>query len=131
MVIRAAKINNKQFKHYVHSPFQVEENGIRIECDEHGKLRLTQDHPEDDSFDEIDCSASLINLLSRLVGTTTKRNFKIEVDKEQVKIAQYHSDGTYDLIECSQPFLDKVFKMLAATRRIEFRDEPFKMEDEE
>ena len=76
----------KKYRHYIHSPFQLDHQGITIKCNEHGKISIHQDHDNDDTFSEISCSASLIT---------------------------------------------KVYKMLSASRKVVWRDEPFKSDDPE
>ena len=74
---------NKKFRHYIHSPFQLDHQGVIVKCNEHGKITLHQNH-DDDTYDEISCSASIIT---------------------------------------------KVYKMLAASRKVVWRDEPFKSDE--
>ena len=44
---------------YVHNPFSFEYNGVKVECDSSGKIKLTQEHG-DETFDEVNTSAGLI-----------------------------------------------------------------------
>lgn len=68
---------DKKYRHYVHSAFTLDHQGVRVEVDETGKIKLTQDHP-DGTFDEIGCSASLINRISRMLMATRKVVWKNE-----------------------------------------------------
>jgi hypothetical protein len=70
---------NRKYRHYIHSPFQLEHQGVIIKCNEHGKITIHQDH-ENEEFSEVTCAASLFT---------------------------------------------KVYKMLAASRKVVWRDEPF------
>ena len=67
----------KKFKHYVHSPFTLEHQGVKVNVDENGKMVLIQDHA-DGTFDEITTSASLINRLIRMLQATRKVVYKDE-----------------------------------------------------
>ena len=66
---------DKRYKHYIHSPFTLEHQGVRVKVDDNGKIILTQDH-EDGTFDEITTSASLINRLIRMLQATRKVVYK-------------------------------------------------------
>ncbi len=68
---------NKKYRHYVHSAFTLDHQGVKVEVDENGKIRLAQDHA-DGTFDEISCSASLINRISRMLMATRKVVWKDE-----------------------------------------------------
>ena len=73
---RAKSMNDKKrYRHYIHSPFQLDHQGIKVEVDEHGKIKMTQDHG-DDTYDEITFSASLINRVSRMLMATRKVVFR-------------------------------------------------------
>lgn len=67
---------NKKYPHYVHSPFTLEHNGVKVECNESGKIVITKEHKEDDTFEQIECSASLFNRVSQMLLTTRKKVWK-------------------------------------------------------
>lgn len=74
---RAMASNEKRYRHYVHSPFRLEHQGVIVEVDENGKIVL-QKNNSDDSYDEIVCSASLINRVSRMLLATRKVVYRDE-----------------------------------------------------
>ena len=43
---------------YIHNPFSFEYNGVRVECDSKGKIKLIQEEGEE--YDEVNTSAGLI-----------------------------------------------------------------------
>ncbi len=67
----------KKYKHYVHSPFSLEHQGVTVKVDENGKVVMTQSHP-DESYDEITTSASLFNRVIRMLQATRKVIYKDE-----------------------------------------------------
>jgi hypothetical protein len=71
----------KLYPHFTHSPFSLEHGGVKAVCDENGKITLTKNH-EDDSFDEVETSASLIYMLADMLETTKKRTWKDEPYKK-------------------------------------------------
>lgn len=74
---------NKRYRHYIHSPFQLDYAGTKVEVDEHGKIKMTQEH-EDGTYDEVTFSASLINRVSRMLMATRKIVFRDEPFKGEV-----------------------------------------------
>jgi hypothetical protein len=69
--------NNRKFKHFVHSPFTLEHNGVKASADEKGRVVLTQEH-SDGTYDEIVCTASLFNKISRMMVVSRKIVYKDE-----------------------------------------------------
>jgi hypothetical protein len=72
---------NWKYKHYVHSPFSIEHNGINAKVDDHGKIVITQDHP-DGTYDEVLCSASFIYKLNDMLLASMRVVFRDEPFKE-------------------------------------------------
>jgi hypothetical protein len=68
---------NWKHKHYVHSPFQMEHNGITAKVDDHGKIAINQDHP-DGTYDEVLCSASFIYKLNDMLLASMRVVFRDE-----------------------------------------------------
>lgn len=76
--------STKRYKHYSHSPFSIEHQGVKVEVNETGKVTITQER-EDNTYDEINTSAALINKLSRMLFTTRKvvwRDFPYKEEEE-------------------------------------------------
>lgn len=67
----------KKYRHYLHSPFSLDHQGVRVEVDDHGKIILSQEG-KDGCYDEIICSASLINKISRMLMATRKVVYRDE-----------------------------------------------------
>jgi len=72
----------KKYRHYLHSPFSLDHQGVKVEVDEHGKIILTQEGT-DNTYDEIVCSASLINKISRMLMATRKVVYRDEPFKDE------------------------------------------------
>lgn len=73
---------SKKFIHWIHSPFSFEHQGTKVECMENGKIKITQDH-NDDTFDEVTISESVINRLSRMLYVSRKKVWKDYPFKEE------------------------------------------------
>lgn len=71
-----------KYKHYVHSPFQLEHQGITAKVDDHGKITIEQNHP-DGTYDEIICSASFVYKLNNMLLASMKVVFKDEPYKPE------------------------------------------------
>ena len=135
MFINKAKNNMaeaKKFRHFVHSAFSLEEQNLKVECDESGRMRLL----DANSNNEIDCSASIVNTISKLISIASHQGIRIELSKEGNVILTQEVDGEgtkekkFDRINCSVFLINRISKMLMATRRVVLKDEPFKYEDE-
>jgi hypothetical protein len=56
---------------------------------------------------------------------------KVSVDENgKAVIVQEHEDGEFDEIVTSASLFNRVIRMLQATRKVVYRDEPFRGEDE-
>lgn len=67
----------RRFRHFVHTPFTFEHQGVQVSCDEHGTLTLRKDNPEqEDAYDEIECQASLINMINKFLFSSKKIMWK-------------------------------------------------------
>ena len=75
----------RKYRHYIHSPFTIEHQGVRVSCSEDGKLTLSKETTEEGEvvYDEINCSASLINRISRMLLASRKVVWKNEPYKEE------------------------------------------------
>lgn len=60
-----------KFKHFVNSPFNIEFQGIKVELNKEGRMKIRQDI-SDGSFQEIECSPALINRIIRVIQMTRK-----------------------------------------------------------
>jgi hypothetical protein len=136
MFINKAKATNmveaKKFRHFVHSAFSLEESNLKVECDEQGRMRLI----EAKSNNEIDCSASIVNTISKLISIASHQGIRIEISKDgnvvltQEVEAHNSVDKKFDKITVPVFLINRVSRMLMATRRVVLKDEPFKYEDE-
>jgi hypothetical protein len=133
----AAEMPNKPlYKHYVHAPFIFENAGIKVECNEQGKLVLTQTY-EDGAVETLRCSASLINFISRMLISSKKAEpgkysdfmfehmgFHVEYnEKEELGIIDKKSEAE---INCSIELINMISRMLFKGRTIVLKDTPFK-----
>lgn len=79
-VIREGNSSSKP--RYSHSPFTLEHNGVTVECDKDGKIRLTQNNIDDDDgqpvTDEITTSAALFNRVMLMLRGSRKVTFNTD-----------------------------------------------------
>ena len=125
----------KKYKHYIHSPFTLNLSGLKVVVDDTGKITLTQDHGNEE-YDEIVTSASLINRIVVMLGMSPQ----FELDHWGVKvktgsngeiiIIQDHPDETYDEIKTTSTNINNILKMLQSTRKVVYKSEKFKSEEE-
>jgi hypothetical protein len=83
----------KKYRHFLHSPFSLDHQGVKVEVDGSGKVIITQDQP-DGSYDEIITSASLINKVSQMLFTTRKVVYKDEPYKGDETFGDEGETGT-------------------------------------
>jgi len=128
-----------KYKHYIHSPFAFENAGIRVECNEQGKITLTQTY-ERGEVDTLKCSASLINAITRMLIASKKTEigkysdfmfdhmgFHIEYnEKDELGIIDKKTDAE---INCSVELIHMISRMLFKGRTIVLKDTPFKEEE--
>ena len=74
--------STKRFKHFKHSPFSLEKDGVKAEVNETGKITLTQEIKDESTgevvYDEIKTSASFIMTLSKMLFVNRKVSYKDE-----------------------------------------------------
>jgi hypothetical protein len=123
--------DRKQFKHFVHSPFRISSGKVTVEVDKLGRSTITEEHGEDE-YTEIQCSAALINNLSKILKSIEKMGVKIEIDREKIRMIQHNpDDDSYDEITMNSELIINSSKVLISTREVIFKDEPFKGEDDD
>ena len=120
----------QQYKHFVHSPFQISSDKVTVEVDKLGRAKISEDLGKDE-YAEIQCSAALINNLSKILKSIENMGVKIEIDKERIKLIQHHSDDTYDEINMNSELIINASKVLISTREVVFKDEPFRGIDDD
>lgn len=124
----------KKYKHYIHSPFTLNLQGLKVGVDDRGKITLTQDHL-DEEYDEIITSASLINRIIVMLGMSPQFSLdhwgvKVKTgEKGEIIIIQDHPDGSYDEIVTTSNNIQNILKMLQSTRKVVFKSEPYKEEE--
>lgn len=74
--------NDDKSRRYVHSKSTFEENGIKAGISEDGKVTIIEDHPKDDTYDEITVPASFIFKIAMMLEMT--RSIKY-VNREEEK----------------------------------------------
>jgi hypothetical protein len=116
--------NKKQFRHYVHSAFTVKDGPVSVSVDEHGKTKIIEEHGGEE-YSEVAVSASVINILNKLLEFVKNKDLEIQINESQVYILQHNNDSD-DEIRISAEFIEKVSGMILTTRKIEMKDEPFK-----
>lgn len=131
----------------------MKHEGIIVKCSEQGKITIHQDH-ENEEFSEIVCRASTITKLYRILVITSKEIWKddptwlggtdyysFSLNHQGIDIASdekgkiimhkdHDADDTFSEIVCDSSFIVKVYRMLAASRKLEWRDEPFIKSDD-
>lgn len=80
----------KRYRHYTHSPFTLDHQGVKVECKDNGQLIISQESKEGNEvvYDEIKCSASLINRVARMLEATRKvvwKDFPFKNDEEELE----------------------------------------------
>jgi hypothetical protein len=115
----------KQFKHFVHSPFQISSDKVTVEVDKLGRAKITEDHDKEE-FSTIECSAALINNISRILKSIERMQLKLEIDRNRIRLVQNHNDDTFEEVTMNSELIINASKVLISTRDIVFKDEPFK-----
>lgn len=113
--------SRKKWKHYVHFPFSIKVDNCSADVNSEGKVTLTKD-ADNDEYDEITTSASIIFALDRLLE---HENLKVVIEKGRAIIIENHPDGTFDEIAVNHEFLARLVRTLIANRKVETKDEPF------
>jgi hypothetical protein len=110
----------QQYRHWVHEPFNMELNGVRLQADAHGRVLLSKEEKE------IECSAGLVNVISKLISILDYKGMSVSIDDRIVKLTQHYTDGPDDVIEVSTDLITNASRMLLSTRDAVFKDEPFR-----
>lgn len=76
------KANQKKFKHFINTAFSFEFQGVRVDLDDKGKMKLIQEH-DDETFDEINCTPALINRIIMTLKMTRKEEWRDYPYKEE------------------------------------------------
>ena len=71
--------NEDKTRRFVHDPFTLTQDKIKVSCDSDGKVTLIEDH-EDDTFDQMTVPASLIFKIAMMLEMT--RSIKY-IDKKE------------------------------------------------
>jgi hypothetical protein len=75
--------NGVKYPHFENTPFNFEFRGVKVECNDKGIIKLTKENEKEDSYDEIDFPASLINRIHNMLLTTRRKVWKDYPYKEE------------------------------------------------
>jgi hypothetical protein len=115
-----AAAEERKYRHYVHSAFKIGKDGTNIEVGENGKTKITKGE------NTIECSAGLINLLSKMLFAVDRNALEITITPDKVRIRQEMEDRSWDEIEFSTELLTQASKIIMTTRTVVMRDEPYR-----